>query len=149
MSARSRNREHNAGVVCHRVCMRTLRLLGTLAPSLLLTGCLQSTALVKVNADGSGTIENQTLMTSAALAQMRQLSGLFGGTDARPVDPFSEQQMSELASRMGEGVTLVSTRPLKTDAAEGREAIYGFRDVTKLRVSESPAAPGGASVRAG
>jgi hypothetical protein len=135
--------------VCHRVGMRTWRLIGAVLPTILLTGCLQSTALVKVNADGSGTIENQTLMTSAALAQMRQLAGLFGGTDGKPVDPFSEQQMRELAAQMGDGVTLISTKPLKTDGAEGREAVYAFRDITKLRVSESPTAPGNTSIRAG
>jgi hypothetical protein len=129
--------------------MRTWRLLGTLVPALFLTGCLQSTALVKVNADGSGTIENQTLMTSGALAQMRQLAGLFGGSDTKPVDPFSEQQMRDLAAQMGEGITLLSTKPLKTDGAEGRDAVYAFRDISKLRISESPAAPGSTSIRAG
>ena len=112
---------------------------------IVVTGCLQSTALVKINADGSGTIENQTLMAPAALAQMRQLAGLFGGTDAKPVDPFSEQQMRDLAAQMGEGVTLLSTKPLKTATGEGREAIYGFRDITKVRVSATPASPGGTS----
>jgi len=129
--------------------MRTGRLLAALAPVILLTGCLQSTALIKVNADGSGTLENQTTMTSAALAQIRQLSGLFGGTDSKPVDPFSEQQMRDLAAQMGDGVTLLSTRPLRVAGSEGREAVYAFRDITKLRVSETPAAPGNASVRAG
>jgi hypothetical protein len=129
--------------------MRVGRLICTLLPAILLTGCLQSMALVKVNADGSGTIENQTLMTPAALAQMRQLAGLFGGTDAKPFDPFSEQQMRDLATQMGDGVTLLSTKPLKTASGEGREAIYGFRDITKVRVSETPASPGNTSVRAG
>jgi len=129
--------------------MRIARLVATLLPALLLTGCLQSTALIKVNADGSGTLENQTLMTAAALAQIRQLAGLFGGTDTKPVDPFSEQQMRDLATQIGDGVTLISTRPLKSAGSEGREAIYGFRDITKLRISEAPAAPGNTSVRAG
>ena len=120
--------------------MRTGRLAAALVPAIFLAGCLQSTALIKVNADGSGTLENQTMMTSAALAQIRQLAGLFGGTDAKPVDPFSEQQMRDLAASFGDGVTLISTRPLKTAGAEGREAVYGFRDITKLRVSEAPAA---------
>jgi hypothetical protein len=129
--------------------MRAGRLIGTLLSAIVVTGCLQSTALVKINGDGSGTIENQTLMTPAALAQMRQLASLFGGTDAKPVDPFSEQQMRDLAAQMGDGVTLLSTRPLKTATGEGREAIYGFRDITKVRVSETPASPGNTSVRAG
>src|SRR5262249_38545813 len=106
-------------------------------------------SIVKVNADGSGTVETQTLVTAAALAQMQQLAGAFGGGNGRTVDPFSEEQMRALATQMGDGVTLVSTRPVKTADAEGREAVYSFPDVTKLRLSESPAPPGGASVRAG
>jgi len=119
------------------------------ASAAILSGCVHSTMLLTINADGTGTIENRTLMTSAALAQMRQLSALVGGADGRPFDPFSEQQARELAGRLGEGVALVSTRPLSTGDAEGREAIYAFTDVGKLRLSEGPAAPGNPSVRAG
>ena len=129
--------------------MQTGRVFAVLVPAVVLSGCLQSTTLVKVNADGSGTVETQALMTTAALAQVRQLAGAFGGTDAKPFDPFSEQQMRDLASQMGEGVALVSTRPLQSPSAEGREAIYSFRDVSKLRLTQAPAAPGGPSARAG
>ncbi len=111
-------------------------------------GCLQSMSLVKVNADGSGTIENQTVVTAAALAQMQQLAGVLGGNNGRPVDPFSEDQMRQLATQMGEGVTLVSTRPLSVGGSEGREAVYAFADVTKLRLNEAPPTPGNAGVGA-
>ncbi len=115
------------------------------ASAAILAGCVHSTTLLTIKADGSGTIENRTLMTSAALAQMRQLSALFGGADGRPFDPLSEQQALELAERMGEGVALVSTRPLSTGDAEGREAVYAFTDVGKLRLSGRSAAPGSPS----
>lgn len=140
-------------VGCDIVVVMHTRTLASLVPALfpaiVLGGCLQSTALVEVNADGSGTIENQTLMTSAGLAQLRQLAGAFGGAGAKPLDPFSEEQARTLAAQMGEGVTLLSSSPLKTAAAEGRSSIYAFRDVTKLRVSQAPPTPAGASVRAG
>ena len=124
-------------------------MVAAIGPALLLSGCLRSTALLKVNADGSGTVENQIVMTSASLAQVRQLAGLFGGSGTNPVDPFSEQQARDLARQMGDGVTLVSTRPLRDAGGEGREAIYAFPDVTKLRLSEAPAAPGDTSLSAG
>ena len=110
-------------------------------------GCFQSTALIKVNADGSGTIEHQTLMTAAALAQLRQLAGLFGGNSGRPVDPFSEAQARDLAGKMGDGVTLLSSTPLETAAGEGRANVYGFRDITRVRFTQM-ATPGDTSVRA-
>jgi hypothetical protein len=128
--------------------MRRAGLAAALLPTIVFAGCFQSTVLVKVNADGSGTIETHTVMTSAALAQVRQLSGAFG-SDAKPVELFSEQQAREVGSRMGDDITMISTRALKTADGEGREAVYAFRDVTKLRLSQTPAAPGGSSVRAG
>jgi len=126
-----------------------IRLLAAVLPSILLTGCLQSTTIVKVNADGSGTLDNQTLMTAAALAQVRQLSGVLGGSNAKPFDPFSEEQARTFASQMGEGVTLLSSMPARTATAEGRASVFGFRDVTKLRVSQTPPTPGDTSIRAG
>jgi hypothetical protein len=128
--------------------MRT-RLVAALLPTIFLVGCLQSTTVVKVNADGSGTLENQTVMTSAALVQMRQLTGALRGADAQALDPFSEDQARAIAAQMGDGVTLLSTAPIKTTAAEGRYTVYAFRDITKLRVSQAPAPPGGASIRGG
>jgi hypothetical protein len=38
---------------------------------------------------------------------------------------------------MGDGVTLLSTKPLRTAGLRAR-SVYGFRDITKLRVSETP-----------
>jgi len=127
--------------------MRT-RLAAALLPTLILAGCLQSNTIVRVNADGSGTLENQTVMTAAALAQMRQLTGALRGANAQ-VDPFSEEQARAVAAQMGEGVTLLSSEPIKTGTSEGRTTVYAFRDITKLRVSQAPATPGGTSLRAG
>src|SRR5438132_3049080 len=129
--------------------MRTLRLFAALTPALLLTGCLQSTALVKVNADASGTIDHQTVMTAEAIAQMRQLAGLFGNGAGKPIDPFSEADARDMAAKMGEGVTLVSSTPIKTAAGEGRANVYGFRDIRQLKFNQSPATPGNTTVRAG
>jgi hypothetical protein len=125
------------------------RLVAALLPSIVLAGCLQSTTVVKVNADGSGTLETQTVMTSTALAQVRQFSGVLGGADAKSLDLFSEEQARELATQLGDGVTLLSSMPVRTATAEGRASVYGFRDITALRVSQAPATPGDASARAG
>jgi 3-hydroxymyristoyl/3-hydroxydecanoyl-(acyl carrier protein) dehydratase len=110
-------------------------------------GCFQSSALIKVNADGSGTIEHQTQMTTAALAQMRQLTAVFGGNNASRIDPFSEAQARDLADKMGDGVSLMSSTPLKTAAGEGRANIYGFRDISRVRFTQV-VTPGDTSVRA-
>src|SRR5205814_4421381 len=113
-------RLHGTSVLWHLVSMPTIRLLAVVATTLFLVGCFQSTALVKVNADGSGTLEHRTTMTGAAAAQLRQLAGMFGQAGDKPIDPFSEEDARVSATKMGEGVTLLSTTALKTLDAEGR-----------------------------
>ena len=99
-------------------------------------GCIESTAIIKVNADGSGTLAHRTLMNSAALAQMRQVSGALGGRQV--VDPFSEEQARALAGSMGDAVTLVSSTPIAGDSTEGRASLYAFKDVRKLQFKADP-----------
>jgi hypothetical protein len=103
-------------------------------------GCFQSTTVLFVKGDGSGTIEQRTVVLAAALAQMRQLAAL-SGRSAATIDPLSEDQARSLAASLGAGVTLVSTNAIKTPEGEGRESKYAFTDVSQLRVSEQPAAP--------
>jgi hypothetical protein len=108
------------------------------------TGCFQMSTVMKVNGDGSGTVEHRMLFTTKALAQLRQFAALGGG---RAVDPTSEQQARDMASTLGPGVTYVSSTPVTTPTGEGRDAIYAFTDVNQLRVATQPAAPGGMTIR--
>ncbi len=108
-------------------------------------GCFESTTLLRVNGDGSGTLQQRTIIKKAALAQLRSFSALGGGRAT--LDPLSEDQARTLAASLGEGVTLASTSRIATDEGEGRESVYAFPDVTKLHVSEQPPTPGGVSVR--
>lgn len=126
--------------------MKSLRLLLVLAAVLPLGGCFQSSTVLKVNGDGSGTIEQSTVVTNAALAQLRSFAALGGG---KPVDPISEEQLRSAASTLGSGVTFVSSRPIKTPEGEGRAGVYAFTDINHVHISQRPAAPGGVSMRAG
>ncbi|HMD36429.1 MAG TPA: hypothetical protein VKH42_15740 [Vicinamibacterales bacterium] len=117
-----------------------VRLAGLLICGVVCSGCFQSTTLLVVKADGSGTIEQRTIVLTAALAQMRQLAAL-GGRSAATIDPLSEDQARALAASLGQGVSLVSTNAIKTAEGEGRESTYAFTDVSQLRVSEQPQAP--------
>ena len=127
--------------------MRTIRLLSVLTISVFSAACLQSAALITINADGSGTVEQRSSMTAAALAQIRLFAGSFGQPGGKPIDPFSEQEARKLAGQMGDGVTFVSSTPITTAAAEGRINVYRFPDITKLRFNGMPNAPGNTNVR--
>jgi hypothetical protein len=49
--------------------------------------------------------------------------------------------MRDSAAKYGEGVTFVSSTPIKTKDLVGRTAIYAFTDITKVRVNQKPPAP--------
>lgn len=108
-------------------------------------GCFESTTILRVRADGSGTLQQRTVIKKAALAQLRSFSALGGGRAT--LDPLSEDQARSLAASLGPGVTFVSSTAIDTDEGEGRESTYAFTDVSQLRVSEQPPAPGGVTIR--
>lgn len=130
--------------------MRYLRLAGALALSLLLAGCITSTTVINVKPDGSGTIEQTMTMSAQAAAQFQQMAASFGKPgDAKKGGLFSEDDMRGAAAKMGEGVTFLSATPIRTADAEGTKAIYAFADITKLRLNQKPATPGGAGEMGG
>jgi hypothetical protein len=106
-----------------------------------LAGCFQASTVINVKADGTGTIEQRLLLTDAAMDQLRAMAILGGG--AANADPTSEAQARSLAESLGPGVTYVSSAPVKTDKAQGRDAVYAFTDITQLHVSEQPRLPAG------
>lgn len=125
--------------------MRSSRLALLLVTALSCCACFQMTTVLKLNGDGSGTIEHRMLFTNAAITQMRQLTMLGGrGT----FDPTSEKQARDLATTIGTGVAYVSSTPIVTPDFQGRETTYAFSDVSQLGIATQPAAPGGVTVRA-
>jgi hypothetical protein len=107
-----------------------------------LAGCFQAATVIRLKADGSGTIEQRLLLTEAAMEQLRGFAILSGG-NAAGADPTSEAQARSLVESLGPGVTYVSSTPVKTETAQGRDSVYAFTDITKLHMSEQPRLPGG------
>jgi hypothetical protein len=102
----------------------------------LCTGCIRSATLIKVKADGSGTVE-QTMLVNLGL--MKGMFNGMGGAPAQAPGAINEADMKRTAQRMGEGVTYVSATPMKADDGfEGSKAIFAFTDITKLRVDQDP-----------
>lgn len=118
--------------------MRSLRMLGALLSSLSLTACLNSTTIVKVKPDGSGTVEQVTLVNTAAL------KGMMGGQGGPNGPMMNKADLERTAERMGKGVRLVSSEPVKGDAGfEGVKAIFAFDDINQIQVSQGPGMDGG------
>ena len=122
-----------------------LRVAVLLVGALTTSACFQMTTVLRVNADGSGTITHRMVYTKAALAQLKQFAAFGGGRGGG--DPLSEQQSRDMTASIGPGVTYLSSELLTTPLGQGREAIYAFTDVSTLRISTQPAAPGGISIK--
>jgi hypothetical protein len=99
------------------------------------------TTVVSVKGDGSGTIDHSLVVTKAALAQLRNF-GALGGGRGQKIDFTSEDQARSLATAFGPDVTYVSSTPLDTPLGTGRRALYSFTDVSQIRISQQPQAPG-------
>jgi hypothetical protein len=127
--------------------MRHLRLALLVTGAISCAGCFNMTTILKVDGAGSGTITHTMLLTTQAIAQLRQLSALGGGRGST-FDPLSEAQARTMASVIGEGVTFVSSKPITTPVGQGRESVYAFTDINKLKVSTQPPAPAGVNIQA-
>ena len=113
-----------------------------LVATLLLPSCFEAHNAVKVNKDGSGTVENKVIM-SAQMAGMMNAAAAQEGGDAPKNPLLDEEKLKAEAKKMGEGVEFVSAKELKFDDGRmGVLATYKFADVTKLTVSPGSGGPG-------
>jgi hypothetical protein len=105
---------------------------------------LQEEKVVKLKADGSGTVEETMVMSTAVIAQMKQMADGFGALAqgkkdaAAPFTIMDEKKLREAADKMGDGVTFVSAKPITTPTGQGYTAIYAFTDINNLKIEENP-----------
>ena len=116
-------------------------------------GCIQFETLVKVKGDGTGTVVQTMTMSGETMDMMKSMKGDGGkvevGGKPMALEAKDIEQARAEAAKMGEGVTFVKAEPIDTKDAKGMRAIYAFKDVTKLRVSQKPSSPGGAPAPGG
>ena len=115
--------------------MRSLKLFAVAVAAISLSACLNSTTLIKLKPDGSGTVEQTTLMNMAAL------KGMMGANAQQvPQGPMmNKADLERTAQRMGKGVRLLSTEPIKNaNGFEGTKAIFSFEDINQIQISEDP-----------
>ena len=112
-----------------------------------LAGCIQVTTLIKVKPDGSGTIEETLLINKAAMQRIEEASKQMnaqmgaqpgGGQVSGEFKILDEDKLRESASKMGQGVTYVSSKKLSTKDAEGYRATFAFSDINKVRLDTRP-----------
>ncbi len=125
----------------HRYLSATLCAAGVL----ILSGCIQSSTLIKLKPDGSGTIEQTMTMTAEAASQFAALSAM-GDQKSKAAagasnELFSEADARNAIAKMGSGVTYVSSEKIDTPERKGRKAIYAFPDIRKILIEEMASPP--------
>lgn len=132
--------------------MKTWRARGLLLLSVLaLAGCIDTTTKIVVKPDGSGTIE-KTIILSKHLAELMISMGNKSDPATIEQGMLNEKSLKDNTSRMGSGVSFVSAQKVTAAKGNGWKALYSFKDITKVKLSQNPAAdltiPGAASTNA-
>ena len=107
---------------------------------LTIAGCIDVKTKIKVNKDGSGTIEETMFMSSEMVEMMKQFMSGFGAdsTNTQEFNLYNEEELKNKASDYGEGVQFLSGKKLEDDGREGYAAIYSFADLNKLKFDQNP-----------
>jgi hypothetical protein len=121
--------------------MKTMRWPVVALALLVLAGCFETITLVRVNQDGSGSVEQRVLVSSAFLDMLKGIgtAGEQDGESGQEAQVLVDQErLRQQAARMGEGVELASSEPLRSERGAGYLAVYRFKDVNALRLSSNP-----------
>ena len=98
-----------------------------------LSGCFQLRSVVRLSADGSGTVEETVLMNSTLLLTTMGIAGM-AEMDA-DAGPYDRAQLEAHAAELGENVRLASVEEIDVLFGAGYRAVYAFDDVEALRLS--------------
>ena len=128
---------------------------------ILLSGCIQDDIVIHIKKDGSGTIEETSLLSNSMIDIMESLANGMTGSGGQKSDQDSkgaakgdpkkeEKKIREVitaklvkdaenrAETFGAKVKFISATPLKTDTGSGYTAIYAFQDINLVKVNQNP-----------
>jgi hypothetical protein len=106
--------------------------------ALIITSCLDVHYKVKLNTDGSGTIEERFLMGKEIVEMLGSFASMGDSSETEGFNLFDEEELKKEAMNMGEGVTYVSGKEIKDEGAEGYLAVYKFDDINKISIKQDP-----------
>lgn len=107
---------------------------------LIFVGCVDITTKIRVNKDGSGTVEETVLMSTEMIQMLKQFMSGFAD-DSTNVDEFklyNEEDIKNRASDLGQGVQYLSGDELNKNGREGYIARYGFENINNLKLDQNP-----------
>jgi hypothetical protein len=126
--------------------MQLVRLFITGSMFFLLTGCFQITTVVRVNPDGSGTVEESMMLSKKIFTEINKVMQGFAGASGekpKPLELFEPAKLKEQARTMGKGVIYRSGKKVETADYTGYTATYAFTDINNLKLSQNSGDPTG------
>lgn len=110
---------------------KTLHFAAAALLALLTTSCLEHSATIRLNKDGSGTIVEETLFSAEASAMMAQMPA---GDGQDPLAQFADaKKAAAAAAKMGEGVTVEKAEKIDKDGRKGGRVTYKFKDINQVK----------------
>jgi hypothetical protein len=118
---------------------RITHLLAFILSTSFFAGCLQVGTTLKVEKDGSGTINEKVLFSKTFVKMIKEFTEAF--QDSGSTEEFTLFETDDIkadAKNYGENVKYVSHELVSNDNWEGYQAIYSFNDITKVQISPDP-----------
>lgn len=131
--------------------IKRLLFISLLGIVLFFTACIDSTTVISVRKDGSGTITEIAYVNQSVMEMAKGMFAQFGDEEkkegAEALDLLNTEKYVEKASQLGSGVKFVSVKEIKgKDGSPGTEVVYAFDDIRKLNIEAMPDNPMGDEV---
>lgn len=108
-------------------------------------GCIEVKTTIKLNKDGSGTVEETVLMNKEIIDMLREFIASFSEfgddsvkTETKEFKLFNEEELKNKASDFGDGAKYLSGKEIIEERKEGYIAIYSFDNISSLRIDQNP-----------
>jgi hypothetical protein len=124
--------------------MKLFKLAVLLVSLMMLSACFEVQTKVKVKPDGSGTIEEQVMISKEVLKELNEIFSGFaalGEQKKKKEDEiviYDKNKLKEEAINYGQGVKYVSSKKLREKDREGYRVKYSFKDINKVKLNQNP-----------
>ena len=128
--------------------MKRLILIGGLCVILFVTGCIDTTTVISVRKDGSGTITEVMYVDESVVSMFEGMMGQMGdeaeAEQEKAWEVLDVEKYKAKADKLGRGVKFVSAKEVtNAKGASGVEVVYSFDDIEKLNIQPEPENPVG------
>ncbi len=107
-----------------------------LLAALLAAGCVESTTLIDLERDGSGTITVREFFSPQVTQGMAGMAAMGGLAEDEAPKDFIGDLIKQRTTQLGEGVTLAGEERLTNERGwQGYRARFAFEDVRRLRIA--------------